>query len=101
MLTYELPIGKVQGMDTLKTYLNNLAPLEQQGFAARCGTSIGYLRKAISADQRIGESLCINIERESSGAVTCEELRPDVDWAYLRGSGAATNNGTTGSEVAT
>lgn len=87
-------------MDTLKTYLNSLAPPEQQGFASRCGTSLGYLRKAISTGQRIGESLCINIERESAGAVTCEELRPDVDWAYLRGSGAAANNETTGSEAA-
>ncbi|CAM3839189.1 transcriptional regulator [Castellaniella denitrificans] len=87
-------------MDTLKTYLNSLAPPEQQDFAARCGTSLGYLRKAISTGQRIGESLCINIERESAGAVTCEELRPDVDWAYLRGSGAAANNETTGSEAA-
>lgn len=30
--------------------------------------------------------LCIVLERESHGAVTCEDLRPDVDWAYLRGT---------------
>lgn len=29
---------------------------------------------------------CIEIERASGGAVRCEELRPDVDWAYLRAS---------------
>lgn len=29
---------------------------------------------------------CPQIERATSGAVTCEELRPDVDWAYLRGT---------------
>ncbi|MBA3034835.1 MAG: helix-turn-helix domain-containing protein [Gammaproteobacteria bacterium] len=27
---------------------------------------------------------CIEIEKATSGAVRCEELRPDVDWAYLR-----------------
>lgn len=27
---------------------------------------------------------CIEIERASGGAVRCEDLRPDVDWAYLR-----------------
>jgi len=26
------------------------------------------------------------IERATKGAVRCEELRPDVDWAYLRGT---------------
>ena len=27
---------------------------------------------------------CPAIERETSGMVTCEELRPDIDWAVLR-----------------
>lgn len=27
---------------------------------------------------------CPQIERLTNGAVRCEELRPDVDWAYLR-----------------
>ena len=29
---------------------------------------------------------CVSIEQETNGAVTCEELRPDFDWAYLRNS---------------
>ena len=29
---------------------------------------------------------CPSIERATHGAVRCEELRPDVDWAYLRGT---------------
>jgi DNA-binding transcriptional regulator YdaS (Cro superfamily) len=29
---------------------------------------------------------CPSIERHTGGAVTCEELLPDVDWAYLRRS---------------
>lgn len=53
---------------------------------ARCDTSLGYLRKAISVNQRIGEKLAIAIERESGGAVRCEEICPDVDWHYIRGS---------------
>lgn len=27
---------------------------------------------------------CPTIERMTNGAVRCEELRPDVDWGYLR-----------------
>ena len=59
---------------------------EQQAFAARCGTSIGYLRKILSTGQRIGESIAINIDRESRGQITVEVMRPDVDWSYLRQS---------------
>jgi DNA-binding transcriptional regulator YdaS (Cro superfamily) len=61
-----------------------MQPPDQQAFAARCGTSIGYLRKVISTRCKIGESICINVERESGKTVCCEDLRPDVDWAYLR-----------------
>ena len=77
-------------MKSLHAYLNQLPKEERQGFIQRCGTSESYLRKAISVGARIGENLCINIDRESGGAVRCEDLRPDVDWAYLRGTRAAT-----------
>jgi len=71
-------------VDTLRLYLNSLSPADQAGFAKRCKTSVGYLRKAISIRQKISEGLVITIERESGGAVRCEDLRSDVDWKYLR-----------------
>jgi DNA-binding transcriptional regulator YdaS (Cro superfamily) len=73
-------------MDKLLAFLNNLGKSERAEFCAACETTERYLRKAVSVNQRLGESLCINIDRESRGAVRCEDLRPDVDWAYLRGS---------------
>lgn len=73
-------------MDTLLKFINELSPEAREGFAQRCATTVGYLRKACSIKQKIGENLCIAIERESGGKVTCESLRSDVDWAYLRGS---------------
>lgn len=75
-------------MQSLREYLNCLEPTEQTDFAGRCDTSIGYLRKAISISQKISERLVIAIERESKGKVRCEDLRPDVDWAFLRGTSA-------------
>lgn len=75
-------------MDALLKYLNGLSTGDRVDFCKRCGTSEGYLRKAVSRRQRLGEGLCILLDRESSGVVTCEQLRPDVDWAYLRGGGA-------------
>jgi DNA-binding transcriptional regulator YdaS (Cro superfamily) len=76
-------------MDKLLTYLNGLPKADRQAFVARCDTSEGCLRKAISKGQRLGESLCIAIDRESGGAVRCEDIRTDVDWAYLRNTAAA------------
>lgn len=70
-------------MKNLQSYLNGLPTDEQIAYAGRCKTTVGYLRKAISKGQRLGEGLVINLERESGGKVRCEELRPDVDWAYL------------------
>jgi len=34
-------------------------------------------------------ALCPKFERETNGAVRCEELRPDFDWACLRQSASA------------
>ncbi len=76
-------------MDKLLALLNSLSTADQRDFASRCGTTVGYLRKAISTGQQLGESLCINIDRESGGVVRCEDLAPAVDWAYLRRSGSA------------
>lgn len=75
-------------METLRTYLNSLPTEQQETFAKQCGTSVGYLRKAMSIGQKLGESICIDIERATNGAVTCEDLRPDLAdrWAYLRGT---------------
>ena len=74
-------------MRLLLEYLNSLPAADQAAFAKRCGTTVGYLRKAVSVGQRLRAEVCINIERESGGRVRCEALRPEVDWEYLR-SGA-------------
>ncbi|WKL15958.1 YdaS family helix-turn-helix protein [Comamonas testosteroni] len=75
-------------MEKLLAFLNSLPKAERLELVTRCETSEGYLRKAISKRQKLGESLCINLDRESRGAVRCEDLRPDVDWAYLRSTQA-------------
>ena len=57
----------------------------RKAFAESCATSYAHLNNfAHGQKPRIGESLCINIERESKGVIVCEDLRADVDWAVLR-----------------
>lgn len=71
-------------MDKLLAYLNSLQCEEREAFARRCGTSVGYLRKAGSVKQQLSEGLCLRIYAESAGKVGLEDLRPGVDWQYLR-----------------
>lgn len=38
----------------------------------------------LSGERRVSAELCIAIERETAGAVTVEDLRPDIDWSVIR-----------------
>ena len=68
----------------LLPFWQSLSQGARQRFAKRCGTSANHLRNVAYGLKSCGASLCINVERESGGAVRCEDLRPDVDWDYLR-----------------
>lgn len=65
-------------METLRSYLSTLSPTAQADFAARAGTSIGYLRKAMSVGQRFDGALVRLLHIESGGAVSLTDLRSDI-----------------------
>ena len=65
-------------MESLRAYLATLTPDAQVAYALRAGTTIGYLRKALSVKPRFDAALALALDRESGGAVTRHELRPDV-----------------------
>lgn len=73
----------------LKDFYISMTADQRDDFARRCGTTLGQLRN-VAYGRNCGEALAISIERESNGAVRCEDLRPDVDWAYLRGTDCQT-----------
>lgn len=50
--------------------------------AQELGVSLGRISQWRT--DRIVADYCPIIERLTDGAVRCEDLRPDVDWAYLR-----------------
>ena len=66
-------------MNELRLYVNSLSPDEQKAFASQCGTTIGYLRKALSKNHELGPALCVLIENASAKAVTRKHLHPG-DW---------------------
>lgn len=65
-------------METLRAYLATLTPADQAAYAARCGTTIGYLRKALSTRPRLDGALARLLDEESASAVSKHDLRPDV-----------------------
>lgn len=65
-------------MEKLRTFLNSMQLSEQEHFAKSCGTSIGYLRKAISIGSKFDGSLCRLISKNSDGQVSLTDLRPDI-----------------------
>lgn len=83
----------------LKEFLKGKSLPERESFALRCGTTLRHLNNVAYGCKTCGESLALNVDRESNGEVSCETMRPDVDWAYLRGKTpvpVSTNTGTHG-----
>lgn len=65
-------------MESLRNYLQTLPPAMQAEYAKRAGTTIGYLRKALSTKPSFDGALARRLDEESGGAVSRYELRPDV-----------------------
>lgn len=59
--------------------------------ADRLDVSRGAVWQWLDPERKVPFEHCIEIERitrELGDPVLCEELRPDIDWAYLRNSAA-------------
>jgi DNA-binding transcriptional regulator YdaS (Cro superfamily) len=59
-----------------------------QALGERLGVTKGAVGQWKLAGRRIPAEHCPAIERATGGAVRCEQLRPDVDWAIVRCSSA-------------
>lgn len=69
---------------TLLDYIKGLNAAQLEAFAACCDTSAGHLKQIAYGNRRANAGLAIAIDRQTKGYVTCEMLRPDIDWQYLR-----------------
>jgi DNA-binding transcriptional regulator YdaS (Cro superfamily) len=64
-----------------------------QALAEHVGVTKGAVSQWKTDGRRIPAEHCPTIERLTNREVTCEELRPDVDWAFLRLAAGDTANG--------
>lgn len=58
----------------------------QKALANAIGVTQATVSQWVHGRRPIPAERCPEIERLTAGAVRCEDLRPDVDWAYLRGT---------------
>lgn len=70
----------------LKDFLKSMSVKEREAFAKRCNSNAKLLTNIAYDCKPCAEWLAIEIEKHSDRQVTCEELRPDVNWKYLRGT---------------
>jgi DNA-binding transcriptional regulator YdaS (Cro superfamily) len=74
----------------LRDYIN-----ERRGRAAELARSMGISPTLISqwaAEIRgVPAERCPAIEKATGGIVRCEDMRPDVDWPYLRATDCTTS----------
>lgn len=68
----------------LRAYTSSIEPASR--LAERLGFSPVLLSQWGTGKRQVPAEHCPAIERETNGAVRCEDLRPDVDWAVLRGT---------------
>lgn len=65
--------------------------LSDRGAAKRLAADLKLSAVTISlwktGERPVPAERCIDVEKATGGAVRCETLRPDLDWAYLRATG--------------
>lgn len=71
----------------LNTYLEGVGRGAAARFAAQIGVPAPLVSLWRTGARPVPAERCPSIERATGGAVRCEDLRPDVDWDYLRATG--------------
>lgn len=58
----------------------------QRALADAMGVTPAVVSQYLSGLRHVPPDRCIQIEAATSGAVRCEDLRPDIPWGVLRGT---------------
>lgn len=64
--------------------------IEVVGNASKVAKALGVTPQAVcfwrDGDRQIPADKCPLIEEITGGKVRCEDMRPDINWGYIRGS---------------
>lgn len=70
----------------LNAYLEKPGSCTAADLAKKIGVSPVLVSQWRTESRPVPVERCPAIDRATGGEVRCEDLRPDVDWAYLRGT---------------
>lgn len=90
VLTGHIPTGKLAGVQKLIQFLEEQAGGYKADLARAINRHPTYFSRQLSGDRSFTVQDCIGIEKHTQGRIRCEDILPDVDWAYLRRSTEAT-----------
>jgi DNA-binding transcriptional regulator YdaS (Cro superfamily) len=68
----------------IEEYVVNLPHGGVAELARVLGVSPSVLYQWCTGIRKVPLARCIDVEKATDGDVRCEDLRPDVDWRYLR-----------------
>lgn len=71
-------------MNSINTAIKHVGGIS--ALAKALGVTPPTVHQWLKGQRPIPAERCPAIERLTNRTVTCEALRPDVDWGYLRGS---------------
>ncbi|WP_455553961.1 Cro/CI family transcriptional regulator [Comamonas kerstersii] len=71
-------------MNSIYTAIKHVGGIS--ALAKALGVTPPTVHQWLKGQRPIPAERCPAIERLTNRTVTCEDLRPDVDWGYLRGS---------------
>lgn len=71
---------------TLDDYLSDKPRGTAAALASRLGVSTTMISIWRNRARAVPVVRCMDIEKETAGYVNCEDLRPDLDWSYIRHS---------------
>lgn len=57
----------------------------QTNTARLLGVTVPTVHEWVKGVRRVPDRHCPTLERLTDGLVICEDIRPDIDWAFVRG----------------
>lgn len=74
---------KPEHNEKLLAFIKTMTMEERDEFARRVGTTLGQLSLIAYGQRSCNAKYAVNIDRETKGAVSMQEMHPDLDWDHV------------------
>jgi DNA-binding transcriptional regulator YdaS (Cro superfamily) len=74
------PVRRQRLLDYIK---DHVPQSDREAFAQRIGTTYPHLKQIAYGHRPCSPAYAVNIDRETAGAVTMQEMCPEIDWDHV------------------